>query len=269
MFYSGFDLNLILSLDGPQGRTLKLSVHTEDSSGGFLAGGKIFIAVAGNIGTGKTTLTKMLSERFGWKPHFEAVTNNPYLEDFYGDMLRWSFNVQIFFLNNRYSAHQAISGGTNSAIQDRSIYEDANIFARNLYEDGKMSDRDYQTYLELYGVMTSQLNPPDLVVYLHKSLPKLKEHIQKRGRAYEANIPDQYLVNLNRYYDEWMDRYDQGKKVIIPSDNLDFLHKPDDFEMICDQIVSSLDQKDLFFQEDIIPGLRAGSWKSNSQSTQV
>jgi len=195
---------------------------------------KIFIAVAGNIGTGKTTLTKMLSERFGWEPHFEAVANNPYLEDFYLNMPRWSFPLQMYFLNNRFRAHQTVTNGSNSSIQDRSIYEDANIFARNLYEEGKMEKRDYDTYLDLYNVMTGFLSPPDLIVYLRKSLPRLKEQIAQRGRSYEADIPDAYLNNLNRYYNDWMENYTQGKKLIIPSDSLDFVHNSSDLQELMD-----------------------------------
>ncbi|MCC7440179.1 MAG: deoxynucleoside kinase [Bdellovibrionales bacterium] len=213
-----------------------------------MAAGNIFVAIAGNIGTGKTTLTELLSKRFGWKPHFEAVADNPYLADFYKDMSRWSFPLQIFFLNNRYRAHQAISKGSDSAIQDRSIYEDANIFARNLYEQGKMEERDYQNYLKLYEVMCEFLTPPDLVIYLRKSLPRLKDNIRKRARDYERNIPDDYLANLNRYYDEWMERYTQGKKLIIDSDDLDFLHNRDHFEGLLTQVANTVDQKDLFLR---------------------
>lgn len=216
--------------------------------GSSLASGNIFVAVAGNIGTGKTTLTELLSKRFGWKPHFEAVTNNPYLSDFYKDMDRWSFPLQIFFLNNRYRAHQSISKGTNSSIQDRSIYEDANIFARNLFEQGRMQERDYRNYLELYEVLCEFLQPPDLIIYLRKSLPRLKQRIAQRGRDYEKNIPEEYLGNLNRYYDEWMERYSQGKKLIVDSDDLDFLHNREHFEGLMTQIVGALDQKDLFLR---------------------
>lgn len=212
---------------------------------------KIFIAVAGNIGTGKTTLTNMLSRRFGWEAHFEVVAENPYLVDFYKDMSRWAFPLQVFFLNHRFKAHQLVSNGENSAIQDRSIYEDANIFARNLYEQGMMEERDYRNYLELYHSMISFLNPPDLVVYLRKSLPKLKEQITLRGRDYEKNIPDDYLMNLNRYYNDWMDTYSLGKKVIIESDHLNFLKHPEDFEGICQKIVGQLDQSDLFLNSKV------------------
>jgi deoxyadenosine/deoxycytidine kinase len=214
-----------------------------------VAGHKIFVAVAGNIGTGKTTLTHRLSERFGWKPHFEAVVNNPYLADFYANMKRWSFPLQIYFLNNRFKAHQAVSSGTDSAIQDRSIYEDANIFARNLYEQGEMEERDYKNYLELYTVMCGFLAPPDLVIYLRKSLPKLREQINRRGRDFEKNIPDEYLTNLSHYYDDWMSRYELGKKLIIDSDDLDFVRSGKDFDFICDRIIQALDQRDIFLEQ--------------------
>jgi deoxyadenosine/deoxycytidine kinase len=213
-----------------------------------LSSQKIFIAVAGNIGTGKTTLTGLLSERFGWKSHFEAVSENPYLADFYDDMARWSFPLQIYFLNHRFKAHQAVTQGQDSAIQDRSIYEDANIFARNLYEQGRMEKRDYENYLDLYKVLCGFLTPPDLVVYLRKSLPKLKERIAQRGRDYEKAIPHDYLSNLNRYYDDWMEGYDLGRKLIVDSDNLDFLHNPDHFDTLATRIVGALDQRDLFLE---------------------
>ncbi len=216
-----------------------------------MAGEKIFIAVAGNIGTGKTTLAQMLSKRFAWNAHFESVSDNPYLADFYADMGRWSFPLQIFFLNNRFRAHQKISQGMQSAIQDRSIYEDANIFARNLYETGLMQERDYKNYLELYGSMCQFLNPPDLIIYLRKSLPRLKEQIAKRGRDYEKNIPEDYLSNLSRYYDEWMAQYDLGKKLIIESDHLDFVANPADFDTIAQSILAQLDQRDLFLESRV------------------
>lgn len=213
-----------------------------------MSNSKVFIAIAGNIGTGKTTLTNKLSQRFGWQPHFEAVKDNPYLADFYEDMSRWSFPLQIFFLNNRFKAHQSVSLGTNSAIQDRSIYEDANIFARNLHEQGNMHERDYKNYLELYQVMCGFLSPPDLIIYLRKSLPKLKERIAMRGRDFEKNIPDEYLLNLNKYYDDWMRNYTLGKKLIIESDDLDILENTNDFDWLCKKIISTLDQRDLFLE---------------------
>jgi deoxyadenosine/deoxycytidine kinase len=188
----------------------------------------------------------MLSKHFGWVPHFESVADNPYLADFYTDMHRWSFPLQIYFLNNRFRAHETILAGEQSSIQDRSIYEDANIFARNLFDEGKMERRDYQNYLDIYQTLTRFLNPPDLVIYLRKSLPELKRQITLRGRDYEKNIPDQYLENLNGYYDDWLSQYSLGKKLIIDSDGLDFLNRPDDFTFITRQILDQIDQKDLF-----------------------
>lgn len=215
-----------------------------------MQGNKIFIAVAGNIGTGKTTLTQKLSDRFKWSPHFESVSDNPYLQDFYGDMPRWSFPLQIYFLNARFQAHQKIVRGPDSAIQDRSVYEDAHIFARNLFESQLMEERDYENYQNLYRFMSQYISPPDLLIYLRKSLPQLKENIQMRGRDYEKNIPDEYLSNLNRYYDEWLEEYSLGKKLIIDSDGVDFVKEPEHFESICDRILTALDQPDLFLGKD-------------------
>jgi deoxyadenosine/deoxycytidine kinase len=183
------------------------------------------------------------------------VAENPYLADFYRDMRRYSFPLQIFFLNSRFKAHQTVTERTNSAIQDRTIYEDAAIFARNLFEQGQMEERDYQNYLELYRVMAGFLNPPDLIIYLRKSLPKLKERIAQRGRDYEKNIPDEYLSSLNRYYDDWMNSYDVGKKLIVESDHLDFIDRPEDFDQLCQQIVDNLPQRDLFLEARAQPGL--------------
>ena len=207
---------------------------------------KIFIAVAGNIGTGKTTLTGLLSKKYGFEPHYEVVVDNPYLADFYDNMARWSFPIQIFFLNTRFKAHQIINQSSNSSIQDRSIYEDANIFARNLFESGLMEKRDYHNYLDLYNEMCKHLTPPDLLIYLRKSLPKLKSNIARRGRDYEANISDTYLANLNRYYDEWIEQHHQGKVLVVDSDNYDFLNNPGDFEKVGRQIFQELDQQEMF-----------------------
>lgn len=218
---------------------------TPDTAVSNNGGPKIFVAVAGNIGTGKTTLTKLLSKKYGWHPHFEVVVNNPYLSDFYSNMARWSFPIQIFFLNSRFKAHRAINQSTASAIQDRSIYEDANIFARNLYESGLMEKRDYHTYLDLYDEICHYLTPPDVLIYLRKSLPKLKGNIAQRGRDYEARISDDYLSNLNRYYDEWIERY-HSKVLVVESDGYDFVNNPCDFERIGNQIFQSLDQQELF-----------------------
>ena len=216
------------------------------------SGPKIFVAVAGNIGTGKTTLTGLLSKKYGWEPHYEVVVDNPYLADFYDNMARWSFPIQIFFLNTRFKAHQKINLSSNSAIQDRSIYEDANIFARNLYESGFMEKRDYHNYLDLYAEMCKHLAPPDLLIYLRKSLPKLKENISKRGRDYESNISDSYLSSLNRYYDEWIENYSCGKVLVVDSDNADFLNNSEDFEKVGRQIFQQLDQQEMFLTKSTL-----------------
>lgn len=207
---------------------------------------KVFVAIAGNIGSGKTTLTQKLSECFGWQSFYESVEDNPYLTDFYANMHRWSFPIQIHFLQSRFRSHKQINQNPNSAIQDRSIYEDAHIFARNLYESRYLEGRDYKNYLGLYEEMCEHLNPPDLLIYLRKSLPTLKRNIAKRGRDYERSIPENYLSQLNLYYDEWIQSYSMGKVLTIESDGLDFCNSPNDFEKICLQIFESLDQKDFF-----------------------
>ncbi|MSP18595.1 MAG: ATP-binding cassette domain-containing protein [Bdellovibrionales bacterium] len=201
---------------------------------------KRFIAIAGNIGSGKTTLTRMLSDHYSWEPHFEVVSNNPYLSDFYGDMNRWSLQLQVFFLSKRFQAHQTIVKSNISAIQDRSIYEDAHIFARALKEGGQMDERDYENYFELYTTMTQFLNPPDLVVYVKRSVNCLKERIKERGRSFEQNIPKDYLQLLERCYEDWIKEYDLGKVLIVNADTLDFKNSEDDFKYVCSQIESSL-----------------------------
>ncbi len=208
--------------------------------------GQLFITIAGNIGTGKTTLTRMLAEHYGWKPHFESVADNPYLKDFYADMARWSFPLQIYFLNHRYKTHREVGFANASAIQDRSIYEDCHIFARNLFESGKMEERDYRNYLDLYQEMIKHLRPPELMIYLRKSLPRLVNQIRQRGRDYEQSIPEDYLACLNRYYEDWIGGYQDGKLLIIDSDELDFVARPDDFDHIARQILEKLDQRELF-----------------------
>lgn len=208
---------------------------------------KRFIAIAGNIGSGKTTLTQLLAQKYQWEPHYEVVADNPYLADFYGDMPRWSLPLQVFFLSKRFQAHQAIVKGLSSAIQDRSIYEDAHIFARALYEEGKMDERDYANYLDLYNTMTQFLTPPDLVVYVKRSVECIKSRIRERGRDYEKAIPDDYLHHLNACYDDWIANYKIGKVLTVQADNLDLKWNPQDFEYVCQKIESSLEQPDLFF----------------------
>lgn len=207
----------------------------------------LFVVIAGNIGCGKTTLTKKLSERLGWKPHFESVQDNPYLKDFYGNMERWAFPLQVYFLNHRFNTHKFIESAGASCVQDRSIYEDANIFARALYDQGTLDERDYQNYRMLYDTMTPYLSPPTLMIFLRRSIPKLLERIQQRGRDYEQSIPVDYLTRLNNYYDDWYGRYDLGKSLIVDTDELDFLENEDHFNRLVERIGNSIDQKDMFF----------------------
>lgn len=211
------------------------------------AANPMFVVVAGNIGSGKTTLTKKLSERLGWKPHFESVQDNPYLADFYQDMSRWSFPLQVYFLNHRFNTHREIEGLPASSVQDRSIYEDANIFARALYEQGKLDERDYKNYRTLYDSMIQFLSPPTLMIFLRRSVPKLQERIKQRGRDYEQAIPEDYLSSLNKYYDEWYQGYNLGKSLIVDTDELDFLDNEEHFNRLVKRIWDSIDQKDMFF----------------------
>ena len=197
------------------------------------------IAIAGNIGSGKTTLTKMLAAHYGWIPKFESVDFNPYLSDFYEDMERWSFNLQIYFLNKRFKDVVDISKTDDIIIQDRTIYEDARIFAPNLHAMGLMSTRDFENYSDLFDLMMSMVNPPDLLIYLKSSIPNLVAQIQKRGREYEKGIRIDYLTGLNERYDEWIGSY-TGRLITIDVDNLDFLNRPEDFALITDRIDAEL-----------------------------
>ena len=202
--------------------------------------GKKYVAVAGNIGAGKSSLTKVLSDYFKWQPFFERVDDNPYLADFYTDMLRWSFNLQVFFLSSRFNHQRAIEEAPHSVVQDRSIYEDAEIFARNLYEMSLMSERDYENYTELFSIMTSYLTPPDLLIYLRSTVPTLVDHIQHRGRDYESTIRIEYLQRLNGLYEDWIDRYDLGPKMIVDVDELDFVNRPEDRREVIARVDSRL-----------------------------
>jgi deoxyadenosine/deoxycytidine kinase len=201
---------------------------------------KFFIAVAGNIGAGKSSLTKLLSARFGWKPFFESVADNPYLGDFYADMKRWSFNLQVYFLSNRFQSHKAITEGPESVILDRVIYEDAEIFARNLYQIGKMDERDYTNYVELYKVMTEYLRPPDLLIYLRANVDTLVKQISLRGRDFEQGIPREYLEQLNGHYESWTQNYKLGPLLTIESDSLDFVNRKGDLERVVKMIEKRL-----------------------------
>ncbi len=207
---------------------------------------KRFIVIAGNIGSGKTTLTELLSKRYGWEPHYEVHRENPYLSDFYGDMNRWSLQLQVYFLSKRFQAHQKILNTESSAIQDRSVYEDAYIFARTLHETGKMDGRDFENYIELFNTMTQFLSPPDLVVYIKRSVECLKGRIRERGIEYEQNIPEEYLRQLDRCYDDWINNYKLGKVLIVKADDLDLKWRPNDFDYVCNAMENSLDQPELF-----------------------
>lgn len=197
------------------------------------------IAIAGNIGSGKTTLTKMLAARYGWTPKFESVDFNPYLSDFYEDMSRWSFNVQIYFLNKRFKDVVDISKTDEVIIQDRTIYEDAMIFAPNLHDMGLMSSRDFETYSDLFDLMMSLVKMPDLLIYLKSSIPNLVSQIQKRGREYEKTIRIDYLTGLNERYDKWIDSY-KGHLLVIDADKYKFGNKEEDFEAVTSMIDSEL-----------------------------
>lgn len=197
------------------------------------------IAIAGNIGSGKTTLTRMLAAKYGWKPRFESVDYNPYLADFYEDMERWSFNLQIYFLNRRFKDVVEISKSSDVIIQDRTIYEDARIFAPNLHGMGLMSTRDFENYSDLFDLMMSLVNPPDLLIYLRSSIPNLVSQIQKRGREYEKSIRIDYITGLNERYENWIRDYSH-RLLILDVDRLKFESSPEDFSEICDRIDAEL-----------------------------
>ncbi|MEO7801237.1 MAG: deoxynucleoside kinase [Ginsengibacter sp.] len=198
------------------------------------------IAIAGNIGAGKTTLTELLSKHYKWIPQFEDVDHNPYLNDFYEDMPRWSFNLQIYFLNNRLKQLLEIERGTQTVIQDRTIYEDANIFAPNLHQMGLMSKRDYDNYYCLFETVKSMVKPPDLLIYLNASVPTLVAQIQKRGREYEENIRLDYLKKLNEFYNKWISSYNEGPLLIIDADENKFAENDEHFGQVITRVNSEL-----------------------------
>ncbi|MBK8955613.1 MAG: deoxynucleoside kinase [Saprospiraceae bacterium] len=194
------------------------------------------VAVAGNIGCGKTSLCKVLGKHYQWDILYEDTTTNPYLSDFYYDMTRWSFNLQVYFLNSRFRQIVDIQKGEGTVIQDRTIYEDAHIFAPNLHEMGLMSKRDFDNYFSLFEIMMSTIRPPDLIIYLKASIPTLVNHIQMRGRTYEGNMSLDYLKKLNQRYDDWIESYDHSPKVIIHTDQLDFINNTEHLGQVIESV---------------------------------
>ena len=197
------------------------------------------IAIAGNIGSGKTTLTRLLAKRYGWTPRFEPVDNNPYLADFYADMKRWAFNTQIYFLNKRFKEVVEISQSSETIIQDRTIFEDARIFAPNLHAQGMMSDRDFENYTDLFELMISLVKLPDLMIYIRSTIPTLVAQIQKRGREYEQTMRLDYLQGLEKRYEDWIATY-KGPLIIVDGDNCKFGDRPEDFKMVTELIDQKL-----------------------------
>ncbi len=205
---------------------------------------KKFIAVAGNIGVGKSTLVRLLCDRLGWKPFYEPVSENPYLADFYQDMRSWAFHSQIFFLTRRLRAHRQLLDHPTSVIQDRSVYEDAEVFAENLYRQGAMDHRDYHAYNELYHVLTEFLPPPDLVIYLRASVATLVARISSRGRGYEQAISPEYLSQLNELYEAWISRFALCPVLTVPADALDFVANPAHLDLVTGKVQEKLTGKE-------------------------
>jgi deoxyadenosine/deoxycytidine kinase len=218
---------------------------------------KKYVAVAGNIGVGKSTLVAMLCERLGWQPFYEPVAENPYLVDFYRDMQAWAFHSQIFFLTNRLRAHHQLIDHPTSVIQDRTVYEDAEVFARNLYRQGFMGERDFHTYCELYEVLTEFLPPPDLVVYLRASVATLVDRISHRGRDYERQITPQYLTQLNDLYEDWINNFGLCPVLTVPADDLDYVAHSTHLDLIVSKVQEKLTGKEeVIFDKDEVARLR-------------
>ncbi len=201
---------------------------------------KKYVVLAGNIGVGKTTLVELMCKQLGWRPYFEPVTENPYLVDFYKDMASWAFHSQVFFLTHRVRSHRALMDDPYSVVQDRSLYEDAEVFARNLHRRGHLSERDWETYQELYRTFTTLLPPPDLVVYLRASVPTLRRRISQRGRGFEAGISEEYLGQLNALYEEWIAGFSLAPVLTVPSDRLDFVQEKKDLRKIVEVVEERL-----------------------------
>lgn len=217
---------------------------------------KRFIAVAGNIGVGKSTLVGLLSTRLGWQPFYEPVSENPYLADFYRDMRAWSFHSQIFFLTRRLRIHRQLIDHPASAIQDRSVYEDAEIFAQNLYQQGMFDERDYISYRELYQVLTEFLPPPDLVIYLRASVATLDERIHQRGRDFERRITSAYLAQLNTLYEEWIANFHLCPVLTVPADDLNYVAYPTHLDLILKKVEDKLmGKEEVVFAVDEVEGL--------------
>ena len=200
----------------------------------------MYIAIAGNIGAGKTTLTKMLARYYGWEPRFESVSFNPYLEDYYGDIKRWAFCLETYFLKERYKDMIAVQQSAHTIVQDRSIFEGVYVFVRNNYERGDLSERDFETFMELFDLMKSQMKMPDLMIYLRKSVPALITQIQKRGREYEQTMQIDYLRDLNDKYEDFIYHKYEGRVLVIESDDLDFENNPADFRKVIDKVDAEL-----------------------------
>ncbi|MDL1912305.1 deoxynucleoside kinase [Chloroflexi bacterium CFX6] len=214
---------------------------------------KKFVAVAGNIGVGKSTLVEMLCVRLGWEPFYEPVTENPYLEDFYKDMGAWSFHSQVFFLTHRLRSHYKLGQRPNSVVQDRSVYEDAEIFAYNLFLQGHINQRDYQTYRDLYETTSRLLPPPDLVVYLRASVPTLLKRIANRGRDYERTITPEYLHGLNDLYEQWIENFTLCPVLAVPADDLDYVSHSGHLRLIVEKVQDKLTGKEevVFEKEEV------------------
>ena len=217
---------------------------------------KKFVAVAGNIGVGKSTLVSMLCGQLGWQPFFEPVGDNPYLSDFYKDMRLWSFHSQIFFLTRRLRAHRQLLDHPTSAVQDRSVYEDAEVFALNLFRQGLMDERDYLSYRELYHVLSEFLPPPDLVIYLRASVSTLQGRIAQRGRDYERTITPDYLAQLNALYEEWIDHFSLCPVLAVPADELDYVAHPGHLQLIVQKVTEKLTGKEevIFSADELANG---------------